>query len=53
MDQIPEGYYFVMGDNRGYSRDSRDTTVGLIKESKIQGKTSFRVFRFSKFGKFE
>lgn len=36
---IPEGYYFVMGDNRNYSQDSR--VIGLIHESDIFGKSIF------------
>ena len=34
-DTIPEGYVFVLGDNRGDSKDSRD--LGLIPVSKIRG----------------
>ena len=53
IDTIPEDYYFVMGDNRGNSLDSRDYRVGLIKKSDIIGTTSFRVFPFTKIGSFK
>lgn len=49
-DKIPEDMYFVMGDNRGNSLDSRDYRVGLIKKEDIVGITIFRLFPFNKIG---
>lgn len=48
FDKIPEGYYFVLGDNRINSLDSR--MIGLIPEDSIMGATNFSIFPFKKFG---
>ena len=48
-NKIPKDYYFVMGDNRTASSDSR--IIGLIKKSDILGTTNFRIFPFSSIGK--
>lgn len=40
--------YFVLGDNRNGSSDSR--MIGPIKEDKILGKAFFRIFPFKKIG---
>ena len=42
--------YFVMGDNRNHSMDSRDITVGSIKKSEFLGKAFIRIYPFSAFG---
>lgn len=47
---VPEGYYFVMGDNRNHSSDSRNSAVGFIKQDQIYGKA---VIRYSPFSEFE
>ena len=46
--KIPNNYYFVMGDNRGNSIDSR--IIGLINKKEITGTTKLVIFPFSNFG---
>lgn len=46
---IPEGYYFVVGDNRGDSLDSR--YIGLIPKDTMEGTIGFRLFPLDTFGK--
>ena len=46
--EIPDGYVFCMGDNRDKSKDSR--SFGLVPISKIEGKATFRLYPFDKFG---
>ena len=47
---IPEGYVFVMGDNREDSIDSRTNVIGMIPVQNIIGKAIFRVYPFNNMG---
>ncbi len=42
--------YFVLGDNRNNSADSRDARVGNIKRSDIIGRAWLRIWPFDRFG---
>ncbi|MCL2105495.1 MAG: signal peptidase I [Oscillospiraceae bacterium] len=46
---VPEGFVFVMGDNRGGSSDSRYKEVGFIQEDYILGKVHLRLVPFGQF----
>ena len=48
--QVPESRYFVLGDHRSTSKDSRNTAVGNVSDEQIVGRAVFRVWPFDKFG---
>ncbi len=47
---LGEDEYFVMGDNRNHSMDSRDPSVGNIKKKDILGHAFARIYPFDSFG---
>ena len=47
---LEDDEYFVMGDNRNYSADSREEEVGNIKREDIVGRAWVRIYPFNKIG---
>lgn len=47
---VPENSYFVMGDNREHSKDSRFKEIGFISRSNIKGRVMFRYWPLADIG---
>ncbi|MBA4701511.1 MAG: signal peptidase I [Ruminococcus sp.] len=47
---LGEDEYFVLGDNRNHSADSRDDSVGVLHRKDLLGRAWIRIWPFNKFG---
>ena len=47
---LGEDEYFVLGDNRNHSSDSRDPSVGILKRKDMMGRAWIRIYPFDKMG---
>jgi len=48
--QVPDERYFVMGDHRETSVDSRHSAVGCVSEEQVVGRLIFRIWPLDKLG---
>lgn len=48
--QVPEGMFFVLGDNRAVSMDSRIKAIGCVEKDQVLGKVVFRAWPWGSIG---
>ena len=50
---VPENSWFVLGDNRGNSVDSRSSIIGTIDNDQMLGKVMIRIWPLTRFQRFD
>lgn len=53
IEKVPGDSYFVMGDNRANSLDSRSNEIGVVKKDMILGRAKLVIWPFKNFGNVE
>lgn len=51
--QVPDGKWFLMGDHRATSVDSRSSVVGSVSDEQMVGRIVFKIWPLSEFGPIE